>query len=193
MSGESVTTDPPVSPAPIDLETPTRRGDVIAAALCLIAGLGGFFVVVPMAVYVPAQFVGTANSPAFLPNVMFVLLAIFSAFYLVQSLMVYRREAPEGRVRTSDWGLAGGTALICIAYVFAIHVVGMTLGSALAVAGTIIYFGERRPALIVSIAIILPLLLWYFFVKIAHILFPTPWFGIMEWLEAAFPLMEWLA
>ena len=148
MSGDSVTTDPPVSPAPIDLEIPTRRGDVIAAALCLMAGLGGYFVVVPMAVYVPAQFIGTANSPAFLPNVMFVLLAVFSALYLIQSLIVYRREAPEGRVQASDWALAGGTALICIGYIVAIHVVGMTLGSALAVAATVFYFGERRPVLV---------------------------------------------
>jgi len=193
VSSDSVTTDPPVSPAPIDLETPTRRGDVIAAALCLMAGLGGYFVVVPMAVYVPAQFAGTANSPAFLPNVMFVLLAVFSTLYLIQSLIVYRREVPEGRVQALDWALAGGTALICIGYIVAIHVVGMTLGSALAVAATVFYFGERRPALIAGIAIILPLLLWYFFVKIAHILFPTTWLGIMEWLEASRPLADWLA
>jgi putative tricarboxylic transport membrane protein len=190
VSGDRVATDPPVPPGPIDLETPTRRGDVIAAALCLATGLGGYFVVVPMAVYVPAQFAGTANSPAFLPNVMFVLLVAFSALYLIQSLIVYRREAPEGRVQASDWALAGGTALICIGYIIAIHAVGMTLGSALAVAATIYYFGERRPALIASIAIILPLALWYFFVKIAHILFPTPWLGIMEWLEAAGHVVE---
>ena len=138
-----------------------------------------------MAVYVPAQFAGTANSPAFLPNVLFVLLAVFSALYLIQSLIAYWREAPQGRVPISDWALAGGTVLICIGYVAAIHIVGMTLASALGVAATMLYFGERRPWVIGSIAIILPALLWYFFVKIAHILFPTPWLGIMEWLEAS--------
>lgn len=173
-----------IQPAAVDLETPTRRGDVIAAALCLVAGLGGYFVVVPFAVYVPQQFAGTANSPAFLPNVMFVLLAALSALYLVQSVIIYRREAAQGRALASDWMLAGGTALICIGYIFAIHIVGMTLASALAIAATTIYFGERRPVLIISIAVILPMLLWYFFVKIAHILFPSSWLGIMDWLEA---------
>jgi hypothetical protein len=38
-----------------------------------------------------------------------------------------------------------------------------------------------------AIAIILPALLWYFFVKIAHILFPTPGLGVMEWLESTLP------
>lgn len=182
MLGDDVTA---TQPAPINLETPTRRGDVIAAVLCLLAGLLGYFVVVPAAVYVPAKFAGTANSPAFLPNVMFVILAVLGAAYLVLSLIARHRAAAEGRVSPSDWALAGGTALICIGYVAAIHAVGMTLASALAVAATIYYFGERRPMVIASIALILPMLLWYFFVKIAHILFPTPWLGIIEWLEAA--------
>jgi putative tricarboxylic transport membrane protein len=193
ISSDNATSDPQGGPDFIDLESPTRRGDVIAAVLCLAAGLIGYFVLVPMAVYVPAKFAGTANSPAFLPNVLFILLAALSALYLVQSLIVLLREASEGRVRQSDWALAGGTALICIGYVFGIHVVGMTLGSALAVAATIFYFGERRPVLIASIAVILPLLLWYFFVKIAHILLPTPWLRIMNWLEALAPAAMWMA
>ena len=84
-----------IQPAAVDLETPTRRGDVIAAALCLIAGLGGYFVVVPFAVYVPQQFAGTANSPAFLPNVMFILLAALSALYLVQSIIIINVKRPK--------------------------------------------------------------------------------------------------
>ena len=181
-----------IQPAAVDLETPTRRGDVIVAALCLIAGLGGYFVVVPFAVYVPQQFAGTANSPAFLPNVMFILLAALSALYLVQSIIIYQREAAQGRTPGADWALAGGTALICIGYIFAIHMIGMTVASALAVAATTFYFGERRPMLIATIAVILPMLLWYFFVKIAYILFPSSWLGIMDWLEAALPFTHGL-
>jgi putative tricarboxylic transport membrane protein len=175
----------PTSPAAIELETPTHRGDVIAALLCLSGGLTGYFIVVPAAVYVPSNFAGTVNSPAFLPNVLFVLLAVLGVIYLAQSLAAFLREPAQGRVRPSDWILAGGTALICIGYIGAIYVVGMTLASALCVAATIYYFGERRAWLICAIAIILPALLWYFFVKIAHILFPTPWLGVMEWLESA--------
>ena len=180
-------------PAPIDLETPTRRGDVIAAALCLGAGLAGYFLVVPRAVYVPSRFAGTVNSPAFLPNVLFILLAGLSAIYLVQSLSVYLRHPPQGRVRALDWGLAGGTALICIGYIGAIYLVGMTLASALCVAATMCYFGERRPWIIGPIAIILPALLWYFFVEFAHILFPTPVFEIMGWLDTTLHLAQWFA
>ena len=63
------------SPMPtVELETPTRRGDVVAAVLCLLVGLAGYYLIVPAAVYVPSKVAGTANSPAFLPNVLFLLL-----------------------------------------------------------------------------------------------------------------------
>ncbi len=176
------------SPAPIELDTPTHRGDTIAALLCLGGGLAGYFFVVPAAVYVPSKFAGTVNSPAFLPNVLFAMLAALSVIYLALSLAAHLRESAQGRARTSDWVLAGGTALICIGYIGAIYIVGMTLGSALCVAATIYYFGERRVWVIGTVAVILPVLLWYFFVKVAHILLPTPLLGIMEWLEAALPL-----
>lgn len=176
------------SPAPIELETPTHRGDIIAALLCLSGGLAGYFFAVPTAVHVPSKFAGTVNSPAFLPNALFILLAALSVVYLTQSLAAYLRGADEGRSRLSDWGLAGGTALICIGYIGAIHLIGMTLASALCVAATIYYFGERRPWLIGIIAVILPVLLWYFFVKVAHILFPTPLLEIIERLESALPV-----
>ena len=175
----------PASPGSVELETPTHRGDVIAALLCLGGGLTGYFILVPTAVYVPSKFAGTVNSPAFLPNVLFILRAALGAIYLARSLAAFLRGPAQGWVRPSDWILAGGTALICIGYIGAIHAVGMTLGSALCVAATIYYFGERRLWVICAIAVILPALLWYFFFKIAHILFPTPWLGAMEWLESA--------
>ena len=97
---------------------------------------------------------------------------------LEEALSLLQEHGEDAKV------IAGGTALICIGYIGAIYVVGMTLASALCVAATIYYFGERRAWVICAIAIILPALLWYFFVKIAHILFPTPWLGVMERLES---------
>lgn len=175
------------TPSPIELETPTHRGDVIAASLCLIAGLAGYFFVVPAAVHVPAKFAGTVNSPAFLPNALFILLAGLGAIYLVQSVITYSREAPQGRARISDWALAGGTALICVGYIGAIYLVGLTLGSALCVAATIFYFGERRPWVIGLIAVVLPSALLYFFVKVANILLPSNALGLLDWLESSLP------
>jgi hypothetical protein len=172
--------------ASIDIETPSRRGDVIAALLCLGAGLAGYFFVVPSAVYVPSKFADTVNSPAFLPNVLFLLLTGLSVVYLVQSFVAFRRDAAQGRTPLSDWGLVGGTVLICIGYVGAIYIVGLSLASALAVAATMLYFGERRVWTIASVAVVLPALLLYFFVEIAHILLPTPALEFIESWESVF-------
>ena len=193
MAIDSVTSKQPGPISPVELETPTRRGDVIAAILCIVVGLAGYFLIVPAAVYVPSKVAGTANSPAFLPDVLFLLLTSLSVIYLIQSLSDFLRQPAQGRVETTDWMLAGGTALICIGYITAIIFFGMTLGAALGVTAMTYYFGERRPWVIGTIAILLPILLWYFFEKIAHVLFPTPWLGIMEWLESSHYLNIWMA
>ncbi len=184
-SGGGTTSEPRGQPEYIELETLTRRGDVIAGLFCLVGGLIGYFFVVPAAVFVPTKFAGTVNSPAFLPNALFLILIGLSAVYLVQSLAAYLREQTQGRVRASDWLLAGGTAAICIGYVAAIYIIGMTIASGLSVAIAMYYFGERRFWVIGLVAVILPAALWYFFVKIAHILFPVPVFGVPGWLEMA--------
>ncbi len=170
---------------PIHLETPTLRGDVAMAAACLTFGLIGYFVIVPAAVYVPAKFAGTVNSPDFLPKLVLLLLSGFSALYLVKSLAAWIKTPAEGWAPRADWMLAGGTALICAGFVAAIFLVGLTLAAAICVAATMGYFGERRPTVIAPVAILLPLALWYFFEKMANILFPPPLWGIMGWLEAS--------
>lgn len=163
----------------IDIDTPTHRGDIVAAALCLGFALGVYFFVIPAHVYVPKAFIGTANSPAFLPKLICILLALLSAVYLINSAIAFRREAAQGWVRATDWGIAGGMVAICMVYVGGILAVGMTIASVLCIAGTIYFFGERRYGLIAGIAVILPAWLWYFFVKVAHILLPEPGLEIL--------------
>lgn len=169
----------------VDLDVPTNRGDIVAAALCLSVAAIGYFVLVPAAVYVPSKFAGTINSPAFLPNVLFAMLGGLSVIYLAHSLMVRRRASHDQRRRLSDWGLAAGTALLCVGYVVGIFVVGMTVASALSVAATIYYFGERRVWIIAAISVVLPALLWLFFVKVAYVLMPTPIIPMLEFFVSA--------
>jgi putative tricarboxylic transport membrane protein len=164
----------PTQAAHLDIDTPTHRGDIVAAAASLGIALAIYFLIIPDQVYVPAAFIGKANSPAFLPKAISMLLAILSAIYLIKSVIAYLREPQQGRALAIDWGIAGIMAVICIAYVAGILLFGMTIASGLCVAGTIYFFGERRYGLIVGIAVILPALLWYFFVKIANILLPEP-------------------
>ncbi|MGI9384922.1 MAG: tripartite tricarboxylate transporter TctB family protein [Methyloligellaceae bacterium] len=175
----------PSSRVDVDIETPTLRGDVVAALLCLGSGLIGYFVLVPAAVYVPSSFAGTVNSPAFFPNVMFLILSGLSGFYLVRSLVAYRHRTGDQRTLLHEWVLASGTALICVGYVAAIYTFGMTAASAACLAATIYYFGERRLWIIVPTSLVLPALLWLFFVKAANVLFPIPVVPVIEFFLSA--------
>ena len=170
-------------PPPVGLETITLRGDVIAGAICLFGALAGYFIVVPAWVYVPAQFKGTINSPALMPQALFVLLGIFSAVYLLRGFNKYRVSDRQGLAPLSDWALAAGTILICAAYLGAIYVVGFPVASALCLVAAQYYFGERRWGVILAIAILLPVLLWLFFVKIALIVLPTPMIPFLDFAD----------
>ena len=170
-------------PPPVGLETITFRGDVIAGAICLIGALAGYFIVVPAWVYVPAQFKGTINSPALMPQALFVLLGIFSAVYLLRGVNNFRGSDRQGLAPLSDWALAAGTILICAAYLGAIYVVGFPVASALCLVAAQYYFGERRWGVILAIAILLPVLLWLFFVKIALIVLPTPMIPFLDFTD----------
>jgi hypothetical protein len=168
---------------PVGLETITLRGDVIAGAICLIVALAGYFIVVPAWVYIPAQFRGTINSPALMPQALFVLLGIFSTVYLLRSFNKYWVSDRQGLAPLSDWALAAGTILICAAYLGAIYVVGFPVASALCLVAAQYYFGERRWGVILAVAILLPVLLWLFFVKIALIVMPTPMIPFLDFAD----------
>ncbi|MCH8196841.1 MAG: tripartite tricarboxylate transporter TctB family protein [Proteobacteria bacterium] len=168
---------------PVGLETITLRGDVIAGAICLITALAGYFIVVPAWVYIPAQFKGTINSPALMPQALFILMGLFSAVYLLRSIDKYRRSDRQALAPLSDWALAAGTILICLAYLGAIYVVGFPVASALCLVVAQYYFGERRWGVILAIAILLPGLLWLFFVKIALIVLPTPMIPFLDFAD----------
>ena len=168
---------------PVGLETITYRGDVIAGAICLITALAGYFIVVPAWVYVPAQFKGTINSPALMPQALFMLMGLFSAVYLLRSIDKYRRSDRQGLAPLSDWALAAGTIGICLAYLGAIYVVGFPVASALCLVAAQYFFGERRWGVILAIAILLPGLLWLFFVKIALIVLPTPMIPFLDFAD----------
>ncbi|MEE9249830.1 MAG: tripartite tricarboxylate transporter TctB family protein [Alphaproteobacteria bacterium] len=158
----------------ISLETITVRGDIVAGALCLAAAAVGYFVLVPKWVYVPATVAGTLDSPAFLPRALFMLLALFGALLLLQSLAHAKAIAGEGKVPRGDWMRAAGMLFIYMFYLGAVFMVGLPLASGLSLALAMVYFGERRPLVIGIAIVLLPTLLWLFFVKIALVPMPMP-------------------
>ena len=158
------------------LEAATVRGDVMASLISLVFGALGLIILTPAFVFVPDKFIGTVNSPAFLPNLLFVLLVFLSLLYLFQSISNYRKHGGGTHSKLYDWFLALGVAAVCTVYITAVFIIGMTLASMLGIAALTYYFGERRPLIISTLSISIPILLWFFFEKIANVYLPK---GVM--------------
>jgi len=169
---KSISGTPP--PSATTLETATGLGDLALAASCLISAGLGYFVLVPRWVYVPAKVAGTLDSPAFFPQALFILLALLAGLLLVQSLFAVSRIAAESRAPPADWRRAGTMLAICLFYLGAVFLIGLPLASAVSMALTLLYFGERRLLVVGLTSVLLPMLLWLFFVKVALVPMPTP-------------------
>ena len=160
------------SSADAGLEAATVRGDLVAALISLVFSAVGLIILTPAFVFVPEKFIGTVNSPAFLPKLLFVLLMFLSIIYLFQSIGNYRKHGGGAHSKLYDWFLALGVAAVCTAYIIAVFIIGMTLASMLGIAALTYYFGERRPLVISTLSISIPIFLWFFFEKIANVYLP---------------------
>ena len=168
------------------LEAATVKGDVVASLISLVFGALGLIILTPAFVFVPEKFSGTVNSPAFLPRLLFVILIFLSVLYLCQSIVTFKKYGGGTHSKLYDWFLALGVAAVCTAYIIAVFFIGMTLASMLGIAALTYYFGERRPLIISTLSISIPILLWFFFEKIANVYLPK---GVMFSSVISDPLM----
>lgn len=149
------------------------RGDLMTGTICVVAALLGCIVFVPVWVYVPDSVAGTWNSPAVMPQAMFVLLGIFGALLAIRGFWaggVASRPSGDAAV----WRRVGAMLGICFAYLLGILLIGLPIASGLALAATLLLFGERRWIVATLVAVLVPLLLWFFFVKVAAVPMPDP-------------------
>lgn len=154
------------------LDHPTDRGDFAAGSICLLTTFAGAFIAVPIWVYVPDTVAGTPDSPAVMPLLMLGLIGLLGALLLIQT---WRVDGAEPSHRTSqDWLRAGGMIAVCAGYLFLILAIGLPLATAVSLGAAMLYFGERRWALMLPVAIVTPLLLWAFFAYVAQVPMPRP-------------------
>lgn len=156
------------------LETVTAVGETVTGAVAIVAAVFGYIVFVPLWVYVPASVAGTTNSPAMMPKVYCVALGILGAIVAVRGLALLKTARGTPVIANADWRRVVATLALCAVYLLGIELIGLPFASALALAGAMVLFGERRPAMVAATAFVLPLLLWAFFVKVANVPMPDP-------------------
>ncbi|MBN3563128.1 tripartite tricarboxylate transporter TctB family protein [Aliamphritea spongicola] len=149
--------------------------------------LSGIFYLIPRFIVVPQQLDSLALSPAFWPNIIMGILLFTSTVILFQGLVARRRQrcSPTKKTdslsteSTDTYPLDGPrTIVLCAAvgiffcYYWLIDHIGILLSSVLALLALMGLGGERRLKVLLPLAIILPVVLYYFFTRVAHVYLP---------------------
>lgn len=132
-----------------------------------------YLVVIPMEVPVLATVRVPALSPDFWPKILTICLILLGILQIVYTLLHKFVEPVSEVLSREDVIRVLLVSAIMLAYVVFIPYLGMLCTSIVAMALSILVFGERRPVMVVTLSVLLPVGLQLFFVKVANILIPT--------------------
>ena len=161
-----------------------RFSDAILGAILTVGSLIMLLVIIPISVQVPKSNKVLALSPDFWIKII-VWITLFLGVYLIfQGIKTAREELSEDEIDAIEerkrhhhsMGVSVLMVLIAVAnlyvYYYLIEWLGMILASSISVVTFALLCGERRVKIIIPIAAILPVALYYFFLKVASIPMP---------------------
>ncbi len=146
--------------------------DVVAGALILAIGLIFVFILIPIGVDEPRRVKYAALSPTYYPRIVAFILVVIGAAVLARA--VFRPTATEMDSEAHPTGARRllGISTILVAFALLLTPLGFVLASALALFAAIWLAGEQRIHISAAISVILPVLLYFFFLKVARIPIP---------------------
>lgn len=153
----------------------------------LIIGLGtaGFFAVmwlavIPTQIRVPSRVAVAALSPAFWPTTVAIcgiVLGLVIAGRAMANLSIDDDdEDPDGSGEREEWRSLLSIGLM-FGYLGLIHVIGIMAASIVSLIALALLFGRQRLIVLLPVAVLLPVGLYYFFTRV--VLIPLP-LGIFE-------------
>lgn len=154
------------------MDEATLRGDIGGGVTCVAIALLGHFLLVPFGVYVPDSVAGTLDSPAVMPRIMFTALGLLGALLLGSGLRARASAIADPGRSAADWRKAFGMLAICAGYLAMIFVIGLPLASIISLIVALRYFGGHKWQVMLPIGILVPAVLWMFFVYVVHVSMP---------------------
>lgn len=141
--------------------------------------------VIPVGIDSPGAIQTRALAPAFWPRIIIIALAGLSLLVAAQGMVRARQLRASGddtAPPSAKFDPVGeGKSLLAIVLLFAFDAVldwgGIVVPSMVAIAVFTLFYGERRPYLIIPVAIGIPLVLYFFFLKVAQVPMPL---GVFE-------------
>jgi len=152
----------------------------LGAGLAAVSAIFLFFVI-PKAVVVPSNIKIISLRPDFWPAILCVVIIILSLLLLATSYINYSASSPTGKQPHSSEKIAPRPMAILkplsvigvlLLYYFSINFLGIILSSTAALLGLALLYGERNFKVLIPLAIIVPVVLYLFFSKVANVPLP---------------------
>ncbi len=162
--------------------TKESRSDFILGIIIIALAIIGTFVFIPWGIVLPDDIETRALSPDFWPLAIMILLGISGFALTLQARFAVSPmpdEEEQAKMRPFGEGLlrVGLLVIWLLGMYFLIPHVGMAVSCAITFIAMTLFAGERRWKYIIPIAVLLPLLLYLFFVYVASVPLPV---GVFE-------------
>ena len=165
--------------------TRLQMHDLFIGILLILAGLLIMFILIPNGISAPNDLDILALSPRFWPRIITGCLIFCGVIITLQGFIeVKNRDPADADQKPFDFnglfsmemGRAALTIGFLLIYYWSINHIGIVAASLLAIILFTFYGGEKRIGYILSIAIILPIALYYFFTLVANVPLPLGFF-----------------
>ena len=158
-----------------------KRKDLISALIMLALGACIIWILIPAGVVEPKKIKYAALSPSYYPRIVAIGLMILGAGLLIRSGLTATDASSEANSHPRAKQRTLIFMLILLSLALTLEWLGFIVASALALAAALILGGEKRLYIILPLAVLFPLALYFFFLKVARIPIPL---GILEPLLA---------
>jgi putative tricarboxylic transport membrane protein len=164
---------------------PAKKDLVLGIILVLTFSLV-FLVVIPAAVVVPGGIKISATAPDYWPKLISAAIALLGLAVLAQGIIGIKQNptpppgkeaAGNGENKNSGFFKTATAIIGLLAYYWLVIPLGIVAASMLALPGFAVIYGERRVKVLVPLALLLPMALYFFFTRVANIPMPL---GIFE-------------
>ena len=155
--------------------------DLICAIIMLVISALLIWVLIPSGIVEPKKVKFDALSPSYYPRIVAYALLLLGAGVFLRSFLSKKTSPPAGDRHPNATGRTFGFLFILLLLALTLNWLGFIVASTIAMLLALWLGGERRLFLIIPLAVILPLVLYFFFLKVARIPIPL---GILEPLLA---------
>ena len=151
----------------------------------LAIGLLLLLLLIPFGIDTPKKIRYAALSPTYYPQIVALILSVIGAAIIFKNRQPLKTEETEGldEVHPNAKIRIGGFLVLLAVYSLSLEFLGFVLSGVIVLATSLVFAGERRAIIIITISLLLPISLFLFFYKVAYVPVPN---GILA------PFIRWI-